>query len=78
MGMRRAVHFVRFERFDQHYWNAVAAFGPPDFLHRYWDRRARREIDESDLIVFAKGSYDQPHSAFNGDDEWYMHFKEEI
>ena len=67
----RAVHFVRFGRFDQHYWNAVRAFGSPDFRHRYWDRRARREIADGDLIVFAKGGDDQPLSEFNGDDDWY-------
>lgn len=68
----RAVHFVGFRSLgEQHFWNAVAAFGYPDFLHRLWDRRARREIVGGDLIVFAQGASNQPLSRFNGDDEAY-------
>lgn len=70
-GMASIVHFVRFERFDQRYWNAVAVFGPPAFLHRVWDNRARREIEDHDLVVFVRGGSDQPVSPFNGDDEYY-------
>lgn len=65
------LHFVRFDRFDQRYSNAVAVFGQPDFLHRLWDRRARREIADDDMIVFAKGDADQGLSPYNGDDEYY-------
>ena len=65
------LHFVRFDRFDQRFSNAVAVFGQPDFLHRNWDTRARREIAEGDIVVFAKGDADQPVSRFNGDDEYY-------
>mgnify|MGYP000411467739 CR=1 FL=1 len=67
----RAIHFVGFGRFDQRYWNAVAAFGQPTFLHRFWDRRSQREIDVCDLVIFAKGAHDQPFSERNGDDEHY-------
>ena len=67
------LHFVRFEsQHDQRFQNAVRVFGPPDFLHRHWDRRALREIAASDVIVFAKSEADQPFVTFNGDDEAYV------
>lgn len=67
-----ALHFVRFDdAFCQQFQNAVRIFGAPDFLHRKWDQRARREIAEGDTIVFAKGDEHQPVSKFNGDDEFY-------
>lgn len=53
----RCVHFIGF-RGDE-YLSAVRAFGPPDFIHRGWDLRARREIADGDLIVFATGPADQ-------------------
>ena len=69
--MSEVVHFVRFDRFDQRFSNAVAVFGKPTFLHRNWDRRAKREIAEGDVVVFAKGEAEQSLSAYNGDDEYY-------
>ncbi len=65
------VHFVGFDRFDQRFSNAQAVFGAPDFLHRCWDHRARREIAPDDIVLFARGDADQPPSRFNGDDEYY-------
>lgn len=68
----RATHFVRFpDLHGDQFWSAVRTFGEPDFLHRYWDRRARREIADGDLVLFAKGEADQPHAPFNGNDEAY-------
>lgn len=64
--MKRAVHFVGF-RGDE-YVSARRAFGPPDFVHRVWDRRSRREIADGDLVVFATGAHDQPYGDRNGDD----------
>lgn len=55
--MDKAVHFVGFR--DDRYWNAVAVFGLPDFIHPGWDLRAQREIAPDDLIVFATGPADQ-------------------
>jgi hypothetical protein len=70
--MRACTHFVRFESLhDQRFQNAVQAFGPPDFLHRRWDQRARREIADGDVVVFAKGDADQPVAPFNANDEAY-------
>lgn len=69
----RATHFVRFKSIgDQSYWNAVRVFGAPDFLHRVWDHRAQREIAAEDLVVFAKGPFDQPMVDFNYDDSAYQ------
>lgn len=55
--MRRCIHFAGFR--DDRYLAAVRAFGLPDFIHRGWDKRARREIADGDLIVFAEGPADQ-------------------
>ena len=71
-GVRTAVHFVGFKSIhDQRYGNAVRVFGLPDFLHRRWDTRARREIMAEDTIVFANGDATQPASPHSGDDEAY-------
>ena len=66
------LHFVRFDPYGQQYWNAVRVFGLPDFQHRKWDMRARREIADGDVVVFAKGPHDQWIALFNGDDEAYL------
>ena len=60
-----ALHFVGF-RGDE-YLRACRVFGTPDFIHQGWDLRARREIADGDIIVFAKGEYDQEPSprSFN-------------
>lgn len=64
--MRKAVHFVGF-RGDE-YTSAVRAFGPPDFIHRGWDLRARREIADGDTIVFATGNASQEPRVKSFDD----------
>lgn len=55
--MTPCVHFVGFR--GEEYWSAVKVFGLPDFIHRGWDLRARREIADGDMIVFATGGADQ-------------------
>ncbi len=64
----RCVHFVGF-RTDSEYWAAVRIWGAPDFIHYYWDHRAKNggERSENDILVFAKGTdQDQPKEhAFN-------------
>lgn len=62
----RAIHFVGF-RGDE-YTRACRVFGEPDFVHLGWDRRARRELADGDLVVFAQGPHDQQFSARNYDD----------
>lgn len=61
-----AVHFVGFR--GEEYLSAVRVWGFPDFIHRVWDRRSRREISDCDTIVFAKGDHGQSYSDRNGDD----------
>lgn len=63
---RRAIHFVGFR--GEEYWAAVKAFGRPDFIHRRWDLRAKRELHPDDLVVFAKGDENQEPSKISGDD----------
>lgn len=62
----RCVHFIGFR--GEEYWSAVRVFGRPHFIHRWWDRRARRDIGEDDLVVFATGDEAQPVSAYNAPD----------
>lgn len=52
-----AVHFIEFSESKQ-YWLACQVFGPPDFIHRRWDVRAKYggEVADGDVLVFAIGS----------------------
>jgi hypothetical protein len=52
------VHFVGFT--DDRFWSAVKVWGRPEYIHRGWDLRARRELHPADTIVFAEGEHDQP------------------
>lgn len=63
----RCVHYVGF-RGDE-FLRAKRVFGGPVVIHKWWDRRARREIDfENDLVVFATGEHDQLASERNAPD----------
>jgi hypothetical protein len=62
----RCVHYVGFR--DDRYLTARRAFGGPAFIHRWWDRRAAREIAPGDLVVFATGDADQAPRRFNAPD----------
>ncbi len=62
----RAVHFVGFR--DDRYWAAVKVFGRPDFIHRGWDLRARRELADGDVVVFADGPSKQVMRVKSFDD----------
>lgn len=64
--MSACVHFVGF-RGDE-YASAVRVWGLPEYIHRGWDLRARREIAEGDIIVFAQGPHDQPMRIKSFDD----------
>jgi hypothetical protein len=55
--MQSAVHFVWFR--GEEYNAAKKVWGAPDFIHRGWDKRARREIMDGDTIIFARGPHDQ-------------------
>lgn len=64
--VKPATHFVAFR--GEEYWAALAVWGPPDFIHRRWDRRAQREIHPVDTVVFARGTSADEPSKFNGPD----------
>ena len=70
MTQRPMMHFVRFK--DDRYWNAVAVFGRPDFVHRFWDRRAADEVMPGDKVVFAEGDEHQDVQPFAYDDSAYF------
>ena len=57
------VHFVGFR--DDRYWNAVRVFGPPDVIHRAFDRYAADDIAPGDTVVFATGPHDQRPRSFS-------------
>ena len=65
-SVKPATHFIAFR--GEEYWSAVAVWGPPDFIHRRWDRRAQREIDQADVVIFAKGTDADEPSRFSGSD----------
>lgn len=64
------VHFVAFK--GEEYHSAVKVWGRPHFIHRGWDLRGQREIDENDVVIFAQGEHDQvPRvKSFNDLEEW--------
>lgn len=64
--MTRCVHYVGF--CDDRYLTARRVFGAPAFIHRWWDRRAQREIGPDDAVVFANGPSEQEPKEFNAPD----------
>lgn len=60
------VHYVGFR--DDRYWSAYRIFGGPRFIHRRWDRRARRDVGADDIVIFATGDEHQPVAGHNGSD----------
>jgi hypothetical protein len=63
---RGAYHFVGFK--DDRYLTAVKTFGKPDFIHRFWDRRAVDEVAPGDVVFFADGDETQDVRTFSFDD----------
>lgn len=64
--MTHAIHFVGFR--GEEFWSAVKVWGRPGFIHRWWDRRARRDIGSEDVVIFAQGDWRQEPRAFNAPD----------
>ena len=64
------LHFVRFK--DDKYLRAARVFGPPDFIHRFWDARAVCEVVPGDVVIFAEGDESQPVVQFAYDDSAYF------
>lgn len=61
-----AFHFVGFK--DDRWWNARKTFGAPDFVHRFWDRRAVGDVLDGDVVIFADGDEAQPVREYAYDD----------
>ena len=59
----RCVHYVGFR--NDRYWNAFRIFGGPRVIHRCWDRFARSDVGENDVVVFAEGDETQPIAQWN-------------
>jgi hypothetical protein len=62
----RCVHYVGF--CDDRYWNAFRIWGGPRIIHRWWDKRAQRDIAEGDVIIFATGDWQQSPRHYNAPD----------
>ena len=76
-----AVHFIGFayDKDIPRMANAVKVFGPPDFLHRLWDVRAKLEVLPGDVAVFARGSdADEPSFYPYDNDEYYSYVTNRI
>jgi len=56
------IHFVGFR--DDRYWNAVRIWGEPDMIHESWDRYAADDTDACDIVIFAKGEWNQKPRSF--------------
>lgn len=66
-----AVHFVGFHEGSDTWHAAVRVFGPPAFVHRRWDVRAKFGGDfdlEQDVYVFAKGTEADEPSPYSFND----------
>ena len=66
-----AIHFIGFAENSPQYQNAVRVFGPPDFVHRVWDVRAKfgGEFDPvQDVRIFAKGTDADTPSPYSFND----------
>lgn len=61
-----AVHFIGFK--DDRFAVAAKVFGRPDFIHRHWDHRAKAEIADGDVAVFASGNEHDDPTPFAYDD----------
>jgi len=64
--MKNATHFVGFK--DERFHAAMRAFGRPDFIHRFWDVRAKLEIAPGDRVIFADKDENQKINEYTFDD----------
>lgn len=64
-----AVHFVNFrDEYSREYTSAARLFGPPDFFHKKWDRRAMVEAAPWDVLIFARGDPSDAPAMYTVDD----------
>lgn len=68
---RPCLHFVGFTDTAQFH-RALRIWGQPDFIHRFWDRRATNEIMPGDLVIFATGTEDDPLRTWSFDDSSFL------
>ena len=54
-----ALHFVGMKTTGQLH-IAKIVFGEPDFYHRWWDARAKAEVQPGDTVLFAEGNAEKP------------------
>jgi len=64
--IKSALHFVGFR--DERYWSAVKVWGRPDFIHITYDRYATHDMAPGDIVIFAKGDWQQEPRSFGGPD----------
>ncbi len=71
------LHFVGFRNpafhKDPRYDAAARAFGEADVVHRVWDERARADVAEGDVVVFARHVDPDVVVAFGFDDSHEDH-----
>jgi len=62
----QCTHFVGFK--GDEFNRAKAVFGPPHFIHRHWDGRAKSMAIPGDRIVFATGTAADTPQVYSFDD----------
>jgi len=67
--MNLCTHFVGFRGDEYH--NAVKTFGEPDFIHRFFDPRAKAEFMEGDRVIFANET-ENKFTIFSFDDSKFF------
>ena len=66
----QCIHYVGFR--DDRFWNAYRIFGGPRFIHRWWDKRAQREIAPNDIVIFAEADKLAALSKDRADNEGFL------
>ena len=60
------VHFVAFRGEEVN--AARRIWGAPDFWHRCWDARAKCEVADGDIVIFATGTANDPVNPWTFND----------
>lgn len=60
------MHFVGIK--DERIAYATRYFGPPDFLHRWFDKRVGGDIAPGDDVIFGEGDENSPVKKYVYDD----------
>jgi len=62
-----AIHYVGMKTTGQ-YAAAVAVWGQPTMIHKYWDARAVADVVPGDVVIYASGDDQQIPSKYSYDD----------